>query len=117
MSPLPIAIACGDPAGVGPELVAGWLRDNPALAPSVVPIGPSDWIARFGQGVAVGPAGYASRPGRPDEAGQLIAIEAMELAARGAGGGRFAAVVASGCTLLFDCEAERKPAASGGTAP
>ena len=93
MSPLPIAIACGDPAGVGPELVAGWLRDNPALAPSVVPIGPSDWIARFGQGVAVGPAGYASRPGRPDEAGQLIAIEAMELAARGAGGGRFAAVV------------------------
>jgi 4-hydroxythreonine-4-phosphate dehydrogenase len=41
----------------------------------------------------VGPADFIARPGKPDEAGQLIAIEAMELAARGTTGGRFAAVV------------------------
>ncbi len=93
MSTLPIAVTCGDPAGVGPELLAAWLKSNPTLAPTVIPIGPADWIARLGQGLAVGPADYAAQLGKPDDAGQLIAIEAMELAARGATGGRFAAVV------------------------
>ena len=93
MSRLPLAITCGDPAGVGPELVESWLRSHPAQAAEVVPIGPADWIARLGQGLAVGPADFVTRPGQPDEAGQLIALEAMELAARGTTGGRFAAVV------------------------
>lgn len=93
MSSLPIAVTCGDPAGVGPELLAGWLKAHPAQASSVLPIGPADWIAQLGQGLAVGPADFITRPGRPDEAGQLIAIEAMEMAARGATGNRFAAVV------------------------
>ena len=93
MSRLPLAIPCGDPAGVGPDLIAAWLQAHPAQADSVVPIGPADWIARIGRGLAVGPADYITRPGQPDEAGQLIALEAMELAARGTTGGRFAAVV------------------------
>lgn len=93
MSNLPIAVTCGDPAGVGPELIASWLKAHPESAPTVVPIGPVDWIARLGQGIAVGPEDFVTRPGKPDEAGQLIAIEAMEMAARGATGGRFAAVV------------------------
>lgn len=93
MSTPPIAVTSGDPAGVGPELLASWLRSHPELAAQVVPIGPADWIARLGQGIAVGPKDYLTRPGKPDEAGQLIAIEAMELAARGATGGRFSAVV------------------------
>ena len=93
MSRLPLAIPCGDPAGVGPDLIASWLQAHPALADSVVPIGPADWIARLGRGLAVGPADHITRPGQPDEAGQLIALEAMELAARGTTGGRFAGVV------------------------
>jgi 4-hydroxythreonine-4-phosphate dehydrogenase len=93
MSTLPIAVTCGDPAGVGPELIASWLKAHPNSSTSVVPIGPADWIARLGQGIAVGPKDFATRPGKPDDAGQLIAIEAMEMAARGATGGRFAAVV------------------------
>jgi len=93
MSALPIAVTCGDPAGVGPELIASWLKAHPESASTVVPIGPADWIARLGQGIAVGPKDFVSRPGKPDDAGQLIAIEAMEMAARGATGGRFAAVV------------------------
>jgi 4-hydroxythreonine-4-phosphate dehydrogenase len=93
MSRLPLALPCGDPAGVGPDLIDAWLRAHPAEADTVVPIGPADWVARLGRGLAVGPADYASQPGRPDEAGQLIALEAMELAARGTTVGRFAAVV------------------------
>ncbi|NBV48821.1 MAG: 4-hydroxythreonine-4-phosphate dehydrogenase, partial [Verrucomicrobia bacterium] len=93
MSALPLAVTCGDPAGVGPELIASWLQAHPEQAASIVPIGPADWIARLGIGLAVGPADFITRAGRPDDAGQLIAIEAMELAARGTTGGRFAAVV------------------------
>ena len=93
MSTLPIAVTCGDPAGVRPELIASWLKAHPESADTVVPIGPADWIARLGQGIAVGPKDFLTRPGQPDEAGHLIAIEAMEMAARGATGGRFAAVV------------------------
>jgi len=93
MSTLPIAVTCGDPAGVGPELFASWLKTHPESASSVVPIGPADWIAQFGQGIAVGPKDFVTRAGKPDDAGQLIAIEAMEMAARGATGSRFSAVV------------------------
>lgn len=88
-----MAVTSGDPAGVGPELLASWLKDNPGLAGSVVPVGPADWIEQLGQGIAVGPKNFVTRPGKPDEAGQLIAIEAMEVAARGTTGGRFSAVV------------------------
>jgi len=93
MSPLPIAVTCGDPAGVGPELLASWLKAHPESAATVVPIGPADWIAQLGQGIAVGPKDFVTRPGKPDDAGQRIAIEAMEMAARGASGAHFAAVV------------------------
>ncbi len=93
MNRLPLALTCGDPAGVGPELIESWLRAHPELAAAVVPIGPAKWIARLGQGQAVGPADYEARPGQPDTAGQLIALEAMELAARGTTGGRFSGVV------------------------
>jgi len=65
MSRLPLAIPCGDPAGVGPDLIAAWLQAHPALADSVVPIGPADWIARLGRGLAVGPADHITRPGSP----------------------------------------------------
>ena len=93
MTALPIAVTCGDPAGVGPELLADWLKAHPDQAAAVMPIGPADWIARLGQGIAVGPGDFLARPGKPDETGQLVALEAMELAARGTAGGRFAAVV------------------------
>ena len=77
MSALPIAVTCGDPAGVGPELLASWMLAHPEQAESVMPIGPADWIASLGRGLAVGPADYRTRLGKPDEAGQLIASIAM----------------------------------------
>jgi len=64
MSALPIAVTCGDPAGVGPELLACWLQAHPEQAASVVPIGPADWIARLGTGLASGSCGF-HHPSRP----------------------------------------------------
>ena len=90
---LPVAITCGDPAGVGPELIESWLKANPALANTIVPIGPAAWIKRLGHGQTVGPEDYIVTPGKPDNNGQLIALEAMEVASRGALEGRFVAVV------------------------
>jgi hypothetical protein len=82
MSRLPLAIPCGDPAGVGPDLIASWLRAHPALADSVVPIGPADWIARLGRGLAVGPAAYVSHPGPPDEAEVSLGLPLRDPALR-----------------------------------
>lgn len=94
MSARPIALTCGDPAGVGPDLIASWVKSRLAEAGPVMPIGPATWIDSLGvPGLAVGPAGHVPRPGRPDADGQRTAIEAMELAAAGVADGRFAAVV------------------------
>ena len=40
-----LALTCGDPAGVGPEIVAGWLASHPAEARDVAVIGPARWLA------------------------------------------------------------------------
>lgn len=91
----PLAITCGDPAGVGPEIVAAWLHGGEGEAGAAV-IGPSRWLATLPAGierVAVGRAGYEATPGAPDEEGARIALEAMEVAAAGCREGRFSGVV------------------------
>lgn len=93
MSRAPIALTCGDPAGVGPELIASWLRDPARPAIDVVPIGPARWIESLGTGIAVGPADLAVAPGKPSAAGHAVALAAMERAARGCREGEFGAVV------------------------
>ena len=94
MNRLPIALTCGDPAGLGPELISGWLRTHPNERPKVVPIGPASWLRELGvPGISVGPSDYRIHPGRPDPEGQRLAIAAMEHAAQGVAGGKYAAVV------------------------
>lgn len=93
-----LAITCGDPAGVGPEIVAAWLKSGAgeAALSEVAVIGPAGWLATLPSGiarVAVGPADYAATPGQPDDAGARIALEAMETAAEGCRDGRFSGVV------------------------
>lgn len=91
---LPIALACGDPAGVGPEIIARWLTAYPEWRDKVIPVGPAKWIASLGiPGVAVGAPDFVATPGRPDEAGQRVALAAMSAAANGCQAGRFSAVV------------------------
>lgn len=92
----PLAFTCGDPAGVGPEIIATWLRDVPAARPGVVVLGPSSWLETLPAGVAVrsvGPDGYQAAPGRPEAMGARVAWAAMEAAAAGCARGEYAAVV------------------------
>ncbi len=92
----PLVITCGDPAGVGPEIVRTWLADNPSGRDDVVVLGPREWLKSLPSEVKterVGPADYRATPGRPDEAGAKIAWAAMARAARGCAAGEYRAVV------------------------
>ncbi len=80
----PLAIACGDPAGVGPEIIAAWLATQPDGGAGSTVIGPARWLARLPPGaaqVAVGTEDYAAVPGQPDGEGSLVAWAALERAA------------------------------------
>ena len=41
---LPLALTCGDPAGVGPEIIARWLAEQALVPADVVVIGPAGWL-------------------------------------------------------------------------
>lgn len=94
--PAKLAITCGDPAGIGPEIIAGWLQAHPAEAPEVTVIGPARWLATLAAPagkVAVGLEDFSAVPGQPSADGALVAWAAMERAARGCAAGEFSAVV------------------------
>lgn len=91
-----IAITCGDPAGVGPEIIAGWLAAHPGEATEVAVIGPASWLAALPAAVNKIPVGFeefAATPGKPDGEGALVAWAAMERAAAGCVAGEFSGVV------------------------
>ena len=92
----PLSLTCGDPAGVGPEIIAQWLAENPRDAAEVAVIGPARWLESLpaaGAKLAVGLEDFAATPGRPDGEGALVAWAAMERAAAGCVKGEFAGVV------------------------
>lgn len=97
MSHAPIALTCGDPAGIGPELIASWLKSHPRSHHQVVAIGPLPWLKSLGiqdtTTLAVGSSEYVIHPGKPDLEGSKIAMAAMESAAQGVLAGKFRAVV------------------------
>jgi 4-hydroxythreonine-4-phosphate dehydrogenase len=91
-----LAFTCGDPAGVGPEIIAAWLKAHPDEARDVAVIGPETWLRSLGAGVekiAVGLENFAATPGAPNGEGSLVAWAAMERAASGCKTGEFAGVV------------------------
>lgn len=93
-----LAITCGDPAGVGPEIVASWALAHPRGLGRVCLIGPESWLSGLygrcnAQLLAVGGAKYRAEPGRPTVAGARVAIAAMEVAAQGCVDGFFDTVV------------------------
>lgn len=92
----PLAFTCGDPAGVGPEIIATWLAANADAARGVAVVGPARWLAALDTAAAKIPVGledFAAVPGRPDGDGALVAWAAMERAARGCAAGEFSAVI------------------------
>ena len=94
--PARLAITCGDPAGIGPEIIGAWLRANPVEAEGVTLIGPAQWLASLpgpGQKITVGLEDFLATPGQPTADGALVAWAAMERAAQGCKTGEFSGVV------------------------
>src|SRR5690606_8502458 len=97
-----LAITSGDPAGVGPEIIArllagfgdgGWTEWR-----ELTVFGAASWLDGLPRVdgvtlVPVGDPGFRAEPGRPSDAGAAIALAAMEAAAAGCDEGRFDAVV------------------------
>lgn len=91
-----LVLTCGDPAGIGPEVIAAWLAANPAEARATAVIGPALWLDTLPAAaakIAVGLEEYAAEPGRPTGEGALVAWAALERAAAGCKAGQFAGVV------------------------
>lgn len=91
-----LALTCGDPAGVGPEIIAAWLAEHPAEAAEVAVIGPADWLGSLktsAEKISVGEPGFVIRSGQPSEEGARVAWLAMEQAAQGCQRGEYTGVV------------------------
>ncbi len=91
-----IAITCGDPAGIGPEIVASWVRSNPEEARHAAVIGPGAWLDTLPAGpkrIAVGVEGFSAEPGKPTGEGSLVAWAALERATELCLDGSYAGVV------------------------
>lgn len=92
-----LAFTCGDPAGIGPEVIAAWIAAHPELAGEVAVIGPASWLERINLGAAlaipVGEKEYFAELGSPTVEGARVALAAMERAAAGTTLGEFSGVV------------------------
>ena len=91
-----IGVVIGDPAGIGPEIIAAWLAAHAPEAADVAVIGPPVWLATLdtpAAKIAVGLEEFAATPGRPAGEGALVAWAAMERAAAGCVSGEFSGVV------------------------
>ena len=96
-----LAFTCGDPAGVGPEIVAAWLAAHPGEARDVAVIGPARWLTTIdversgATAVAVDgiDSDFHAKLGEPSIAGARVALAAMERAAAGTLSGEFSGVV------------------------
>lgn len=94
-----LALTCGDPAGVGPEVIAAWLAAATREEAASVEIhGPARWLASLPHaGVfaarACGAEDFAAVAGEPSVVGAEVAHEALKAAAEAARAGRVAGVV------------------------
>jgi 4-hydroxythreonine-4-phosphate dehydrogenase len=91
-----LAFTCGDPAGVGPEIIAAWLAAHADEARDVAVIGPARWLETLPAMVTKIPVGldeFAATAGQPDGEGALVAWAALERAAQGCLAGEFTGVV------------------------
>jgi 4-hydroxythreonine-4-phosphate dehydrogenase len=94
---LPLAITCGDPAGVGPEVILDWAKTYQGDRSGFAFLGPEVWVEKLRsvgyEGRGLGFADYELKPGEPDRQSSLIARDALMKAARGCVQGRYAGVV------------------------
>jgi 4-hydroxythreonine-4-phosphate dehydrogenase len=94
---LPLAITCGDPAGVGPEVILDWANSYVGDRAGFFFFGPEIWIEQLRSlgysGRGLGFTDYQPVPGKPDRNGSLIARDALMHAARGCVEVKFAGAV------------------------
>lgn len=93
-----IVITCGDPAGVGPEIIHNWWVNHEDARENVVVIGPEKWLRTFVGGedeqlIAIGDEDFDLTPGIPSQEGAAIAVEALQLAREGCIEGVYKGVV------------------------
>ena len=93
-----VAVTCGDPAGIGPEILLDWARARPELAGSVALLGHPSWLEAMSALAdfpcfPVGDPGFRSTPGHPDVEGARLAWQCLESVARGCRDGTFRAAV------------------------
>lgn len=92
-----VALTCGDPAGIGPEVIEAWLAAHIEESADVAIIGPQSWLERIalhsGTAIPVGGENFVAALGSPSVVGAEIALTAMERAAHGVSTGEFSAVV------------------------
>jgi len=97
MSALPLAIASGDPSGVGPETILNWARTLEGTRDDYMFFGPEYWIEELRQlgfpGRGLGYADFEAKPGYPDRAGALIARDALMKVAAGCRQGMWSGAV------------------------
>ncbi len=92
-----LALTCGDPSGVGPEIIATWLSEHRDAAREVAVVGPASWVGRLAlhgaRAVPVGDENFKAVTGSPSVEGARVALAAMERAAAGTLSGEFSGVV------------------------
>jgi 4-hydroxythreonine-4-phosphate dehydrogenase len=91
-----LAFTCGDPAGIGPEVIAGWLASHTQEAADIAVIGAARWLVTLetsAEKIPVGLEEFAATPGTPTGEGALVAWAALERAAAGCKLGEFSGVV------------------------
>jgi 4-hydroxythreonine-4-phosphate dehydrogenase len=96
-----IGVTLGDPAGIGPEIVAAALAGSPGLAPRCVVFGHRALLARGAASMGVEPpevsivdVGEAvGTPGRPDAASGALQVQYLEAAIAAARRGEVAGLV------------------------
>lgn len=94
----PLAITCGDPAGVGPEVIAAALQADELKGADCTLIGPWQWARPLADTLgiaydAIGPADYQPVAGKPCVTGARAALSSLEHAAKGCVEGRYRGVV------------------------
>lgn len=94
----PLAITCGDPSGIGPEVVAAALHRTNVKREDCCLIGPAYWAKPLAERLnltfePVGDSSFRAALGQPSKENARIALSALRVAAQGCLAGRFSGVV------------------------
>ncbi|HEU5079254.1 MAG TPA: 4-hydroxythreonine-4-phosphate dehydrogenase PdxA [Opitutaceae bacterium] len=92
-----LVFTCGDPAGVGPEIIQSWIAANSAAAREVAIVGAKRWLESFdlhgAMPIAVGDTSFRAEPGKPTIEGARVAFAALEKSAALVRAGEYDGVV------------------------